>query len=665
MIEIKVDNLVKEFEVGEPVLDGFSMQVDSGEHIGLLGANGAGKTTLFKIITGELDYDEGVVFIAPDRHVGVLSQIPVYPEEYTVLDVLDTAFDQLKALEAELEELHRKMAEQGEAGGPAGGGIDPKLADRYMRVQAAFENGGGYTREITLNKVCAGLGIEEDLRRRKFAALSGGEKTRINMARLILEDNDILLLDEPTNHLDLNAIIWLEDFLAHYKGTVIAISHDRWFLDHVVARIVEILDGRAEHYAGNYSFYVQEKQHRYEERLKQYEKEQAKIEQLQGAAAQMRVWAFMGNDKQYKRAKNMERRIERLRKTERPKTQKRMTARFSEEEFKGNEVLTVKELTKSYGGRQLFSIPELEVKGGERIALLGDNGTGKSTLLKILMKEERADSGKFRFGPTVKAAYLPQIVTFANPERNLVDTLIYETDCSAQEARNRLATFRFRGDDVFKTVDSLSGGEKSRLKLCMLMDESINLLILDEPTNHLDIDSREWIEEAIADYAGNLLFVSHDRYFIHKFCQRVWYMSEDGLFDFKGDYDAFAAWEEQQKRFAESARAMEEQARKEARAAEKAEAKAARQGAGSSGGPDGRRRRGGTKELEKKLRANEREIEKAETRLAEIDEETAAADGSDYQALQALFEEKTALEARLETLMEEWEEISEELEELK
>ncbi|MBQ1333445.1 MAG: ABC-F family ATP-binding cassette domain-containing protein, partial [Lachnospiraceae bacterium] len=221
------------------------------------------------------------------------------------------------------------------------------------------------------------------------------------------------------------------------------------------------------------------------------------------------------------------------------------------------------------------------------------------------------------------------------------------------------------GDDVFKTVDSLSGGEKSRLKLCMLMDESINLLILDEPTNHLDIDSREWIEEAIADYAGNLLFVSHDRYFIHKFCQRVWYMSEDGLFDFKGDYDAFAAWEEQQKRFAESARAMEEQARKEARAAEKAEAKAARQGAGSSGSPDGRRRRGGTKELEKKLRANEREIEKAETRLAEIDEETAAADGSDYQALQALFEEKTALEARLETLMEEWEEISEELEELK
>ncbi len=649
MIEIKVDNLEKEFEVGEPVLDGFSMQVDSGEHIGLLGCNGAGKSTLFKIITGELDYDAGAVFIAPDRHVGVLSQIPVYPAEYTVLDVLDTAFDQLKAMEAELERLHEEMAAQA-------ADMDPKLAERYARVQAAFENGGGYTREVTLNKVCAGLGIEEDLRQRKFAALSGGEKTRINMARLILEDNDILLLDEPTNHLDLNAIIWLEDFLAHYKGTVIAISHDRWFLDHVVTRIVEILDGRAEHYAGNYSFYVEEKKHRYEERLKQYEKEQAKIEQLEGAAAQMRIWAFKGNDKQYKRAKNMERRIERLRKTERPKTQKRMTARFSEEEFKGNEVLTIKELSKSFGGRQLFSIPELEVKGGERIALLGDNGTGKSTLLKILMKEEKADTGKFRFGPTVKAAYLPQIVTFENPERNLVDTLIYETDCSAQEARNRLASFRFRGDDVFKTVESLSGGERSRLKLCMLMDESINLLILDEPTNHLDIDSREWIEDAISDYAGNLLFVSHDRYFINKFCQRVWYLSEDGLRDIKGDYAAFAAWEEQQKHFAESARAMEELARKEERQAEKAEAKAARQAA---------TRRGGTRELEKKLRVNEREIEKAEARLAEIEEETAAADGADYQALQTLFEEKTALEARLEELMEEWEELSEALEELR
>ena len=288
MIEIKVDDLVKEYEVGDPVLDGFSMQIDSGEHVGILGANGAGKTTLFKILCGKLDYESGSVQIAPGSRLGVLSQIPVYPPEYTVLDVLNTAFSQIQAIEAELNDLTAQMSE---------GASDDQLR-RYEKLQTAFEAGGGYTWEVTRDKVCSGLGITAGFMARPFEALSGGEKTRINMARLILEDNDVLLLDEPTNHLDLSATEWLEDFLAHYSGTVLAISHDRWFLDHVVTRIVEVLDGRAEYYSGNYSFYVQEKERRYQERLKQYRKEQAKIEQLENAAAQMRVWAFMGNDKQ-------------------------------------------------------------------------------------------------------------------------------------------------------------------------------------------------------------------------------------------------------------------------------------------------------------------------------------------------------------------------------
>ena len=645
MIEVKIDNLVKEFEVGEPVLDGFSMQVDSGEHIGLLGCNGAGKTTIFKILTGELDYDEGNIMIAPGRHLGVLSQIPVYPAEYTVLDVLNTAFDKLKSIEKELEILREQMAEN----------FTNEIANRYDKLQTRFESEGGYTYEVTRDKVCSGLGIEDDMKSRLFGALSGGEKTRINMARLILEDNDILLLDEPTNHLDLNAIIWLEDFLAHFKGTVIAISHDRWFLDHVVERIVEVLDGKAEFYNGNYSFYVKEKEHRYTERLKQYEKEQAKIEQLEGAAAQMRIWAFKGNDKQYKRAKNMEKRIERLKKTERPKKERKMKARFGEEEFKGNEVLQIKGLTKSYGGRRLFSLPELEVKGEERIALIGDNGTGKSTLLKILLKEETADSGKFRFGPTVKAAYLPQIVTFEDMSRNLVDTLIYETDCTPQEARDRLAAFRFRGDDVMKTVDTLSGGERSRLKLCMLMDQNINLLILDEPTNHLDIDSREWMEDAISDFSGNLLFVSHDRYFIDKFCERIWVLSEDGLLDFKGTYEEYCAYLERQKQFAESAKQLEAQAAKEAKAKAPVDE--------SKPNRNNWKKSGGTKELEKKLKACERNIDKHESRISELEETVAATDGSDYQTLQELYDEKAVLEAELDELMEEWELIAAELEE--
>ena len=308
MIDIQLTGLVKEFEVGRRILDGFSLQVDEGERVGLLGKNGAGKTTIFRILTGQVETDEGTVAVAPGKRLGLISQIPVYPEGYTVRDVLDTAFEPLHALEREMEQLAAQMGEN----------PSPEVMTRYDRLSATFEAGGGYDTGTRLNKVCNGLNIDADMRQRLFSALSGGEKTRINLARLILEDTDILLLDEPTNHLDLNATEWLEDYLEHFKGTVLAISHDRWFLDKVVRRVVEVHDGKAELYSGNYSFYVEEKERRYQERLKQYEKEQTKIAQLEAAAEQMRLWAFKGNDKQYRRAINMERRIERMRTTDRP-----------------------------------------------------------------------------------------------------------------------------------------------------------------------------------------------------------------------------------------------------------------------------------------------------------------------------------------------------------
>ena len=483
MIDISISNLSKEFEVGKKILDGLTFQVDQGERVGLLGKNGAGKTTLFKVLTGELDWDEGEVHVAPGKGVGLISQIPVYPPAYTVEDVLQTAFDRLHAMEAEMARLAEQM----------GADTDPALLRRYDALTAAFEAGGGYDTQTELNKVCNGLEISQDMRGQLFSSLSGGEKTRVNLARLILEDTDILLLDEPTNHLDLRATEWLEEYLDRYKGTVLAISHDRWFLDRVVRRVIEIHDGKAEFYAGNYSFYVEEKERRYEEKLKQYEKEQAKLEQLQEAADKLHLWAFMGADKLHKRAFSMEKRIERLRTTDRPTKERLMDIKFGEREFRGDEVMVVKGLGKSFEGRTLFSDVNLLVEGGERIALLGDNGTGKSTLLKILLGEEEPDSGKLRMGPTVKVGYLPQIIRFSHPERNLVDTMIYDQDCSTQTARNRLAAFKFQGEDVFKSVSALSGGEQSRLRLCMLMDEKINLLILDEPTNHLDVASREWI----------------------------------------------------------------------------------------------------------------------------------------------------------------------------
>ena len=630
MIDISVSNLSKEFEVGKKILDGLTFQIDQGERVGLLGKNGAGKTTLFKILTGELDWDDGEVHIAPGKGVGLISQIPVYPPEYTVEDVLQTAFQRLHDMEREMEELTERMGRDN----------DPALLRRYDSLTAAFEAGGGYDTITSLNKVCNGLEISQDMRSQLFSSLSGGEKTRVNLARLILEDTDILLLDEPTNHLDLRATEWLEEYLDKYKGTVLAISHDRWFLDRVVKRVIEIQDGKAEFYEGNYSFYVVEKEHRYQEKLKQYEKEQAKIEQLEKAAQQLRVWAYSGNDKTFKRAQSMEKRIERLRTTDKPTKERRLDMKFGEREFRGDEVLTIKELKKSFDGRTLFDHVNLEVVGGERIALLGDNGTGKSTLLKILLGEEGPDSGKLRMGPTVKVGYLPQIIHFSHPERNLVDTMIYDQDCSTQTARNRLAAFNFRGEDVFKPVSALSGGEQSRLRLCMLMDEQINLLILDEPTNHLDIASREWIEEAVADYEGNLLFVSHDRYFIKQFATRIWMLEDGCITDFKGTFEEF--------------RAARERAKNQAAAPVKAEPEKPKK--------EKPKRPGGTKELEKQVAAAERAVAKAEERQYELSlkaEEVA----SNYLELQKVYDEQKELEEEIAALYTKWETLAAELEE--
>ena len=636
MIDISVSNLVKEFEVGHKILDGLTFQVDTGERVGLLGPNGCGKTTLLRILTGVMDYDEGDVVIAPGKRMGLISQIPVYPAGYTVEDVLATAFEPLREMEREMAVLAEQMGE----------GTDPALLARYDKLTAAFEAAGGYETDTKTNKVCNGLTIPQSMREQLFDKLSGGEKTRVNLARLILEDTDILLLDEPTNHLDLRATEWLEEYLDKFKGTVLTVSHDRYFLDKVVNRIVEIQSGKAEFYSGNYSFYVVEKERRYEEKLRQYEKEQAKIEQLEKAAEQMRIWAYSGMDKTFKRVKSMEKRIERMRTTDRPTKERKMEVRFGEREFRGDEVLTIKGLTKSFGDRTLFSNLGLEVAGGERIALLGDNGSGKTTLLKILLGEEEPDAGKVRMGPTVKVGYLPQHVHFDHPERNLVDTLIYEQDCTAQTARNRLAAFKFRGEDVFKPVSALSGGEQSRLRLCMLMDEKINLLILDEPTNHLDIQSREWIEEAVEEYEGNLLFVSHDRYFIDRFASRIWMLEDGHITDFRGNYQEYQA---ARARGAAGKSASDVQVSVE-KAPEPKEKK------------EKPKRPGGTKNLEKEVTAAERAVAKAEEQMYDLEQQIQEA-AADYLKLQELYEQREALEEEILKLYGTWETLSAQLEE--
>ena len=624
MIDINVTGLVKSFDLEKKILDGLTFQIDAGERVGLLGKNGAGKTTLFRILTGELDYDEGDVVIASGRRVGLISQIPVYPAGYTVEDVLQSAFARMHRLKAEMDALTERMA-QGES--------DPAILKRYGELTARFESWGGYDTDTAVNKVANGLSIDAQMRARLFDRLSGGEKTRVNLGRLILEDTDILLLDEPTNHLDLQATEWLEEYIRSFRGTVVTISHDRYFLDRTVNRIIEVLDGKAAFYSGNYSFYAIEKERRYQEQMKQYLKEQAKIEQLEKAAEQLRLWAFQGMDKTYRRAISMERRIERMRTVAKPTKARKMDARFAGIEFCGDDVLQVRNLQKGFGGRTLFSGVNLRVGGGERIAFIGDNGSGKTTLLNMLMGREGVDGGSIKLGPAVRAAYLEQTIHFAHPERSLVDTMLYEKkNMTPQSARNRLAAYQFRGEEVFKSVSVLSGGELARLRLCMLMDEEINFLILDEPTNHLDIDAREWIEEAVEAFDGTLLFVSHDRYFINRFATRVWELADGTVNDYPMGYARYRAVK------------AEERKPTPAPAVKK----------GDTRTPRGNRSQQAAR---RQLTICESAIGKLEKELEHWDEEMAL-HACEAEKLNELYQQKQATEAQLEEQMLRWEELS-------
>ena len=623
MIDISLHNVKKSFG-GTSILKGVTFDVNEGERVALLGANGAGKTTLLKLLTGQLEPDEGTIFLPPQKRVGLISQIPVYPHGYTTEDVLRSAIRHLDDIRAEMRKLERAMETD----------ASEAVLSRYDRLTADYERLGGYSADYERDRVANGLDISAAMRAQPFDLLSGGEKTRVNLARLLLEDTDILLLDEPTNHLDLKSTEWLEDFLLHFHGTVLTVSHDRWFLDTVARRTIELVDGQCEFYSGNYSFFVQERQRRYDEMLAQYEKNRKEIAHLEQAADRLHLWAFMGNDKLHKRAFSMEKRIAKLQTAPKPKTEKKLSARFKETEFRGDEVLLIGGLGKAFGEKRLFSDLELLIEPGERVAVMGDNGSGKSTLVKLILGEEEPDEGFCRIGPAVKTAYLPQLVVFDHPERSALDTLIYDCKASPQEARDRLAAFHFTGEDVFKTVGSLSGGEQSRLRLCMLMKSDISFLILDEPTNHLDIASREWIESALADYAGTLLFVSHDRWFVDAFATRVWEIKDGTLTDFRGGYPEYQAYKTRQQELSRAAKKREEKKAPPA--------------------PKPPKPKNAARELEKL----EREIGRVEAELAALtgeEEENA----SDYQKLLALAEAKAAVQERLDALYLRWEELAE------
>ena len=624
MAEISVQGLNQYF--GErQVLRDLSFDLAPGERVGLVGPNGCGKTTLLKILAGEEEYESGTVSIAKGARLGLLEQLPVYDPDTTVREVLWQAFAWLEDMGREMHRLEEDMA--------AGKDVD---LDRYSRLQTAFELGGGYDLDVAYDRMTHGLKIDPEMQGRPFMSLSGGEKTRVNLARLMLSGTDLLLLDEPTNHLDMDSIEWLEEYLKSFRGAVLIVSHDRYFLDHVTTRTLELRDGTILSWPGNYSYFAEKK----DELARQLEaakrRQDKEIARLEKAVGNLHLWAFMGNDALHKRAFSMQKRIDRMERIQTIRKERKMKNQFNLAAQSGEDVFAIEELSSGYDAPLIRDFSAM-VYRGERIAILGPNGCGKTTLLTTLLGLLPPLHGIVYTGTGVEVGYLPQVVQFDHPERTLVDTLLFETGCSAQEARDRLAAFAFQGETVFKTVDVLSGGEKTRLKLCLFMYRKINTLFLDEPTNHLDILSREWVEDAIDDFSETMLFVSHDRYFIDRFATRIWLVEDGHILDFEGGYQDFLAWRERRRQVESAQRERE----KKLASGEKVPEKPPKAAAVNQ------------KEREKRRRERARRIAAIEERLPELEEEMAACEGGDYVKLGELYHSKESLEDELLALYEE------------
>ncbi|AIE77840.1 ABC-F type ribosomal protection protein [Bacillus tropicus] len=535
-----VNNVTKSFG-GNIIFENISLEIKNGERVGLVGRNGSGKTTIFQLLTGMESLDAGAIHMKKGTRIGHVAQIPKFDEGMTVYDVLSSAFKAEKELEREMRTLENNMAEEQESS------VLQKLMERYGVIQEKFAFLGGYEIEANIMKVANGLQVIE-LFPRSFLELSGGEQTKVSLAYMLLQKPDLLLLDEPTNHLDLFAVEWLEQFLKEYNGTVVVISHDRYFLDEVVTKIFDLEDGEIHVYHTNYSRFVEEKEERLLQEFQAYQEQQKKIKKMKEAIKRLREWANQANPPNeglHKRARSMERALERMEKLKKPILErKQMGLQFEGQERSGKDVVVMEEVSKGFAEHLLFNEANLHVRFQERAAIVGRNGTGKTTLLKLLLEEIEPDAGEIRIGSSVKIGYLSQHA-YGNMKSNVLEAFRECVAVTEGEARHILAKFLFYGPAVFKKVTQLSGGEKMRLRLAQLMYQDINFLILDEPTNHLDIESREVLEEALEQYNGTILAVSHDRYFLNKLFEKTYWIDECTLFEFAGNYAwARQKWEE-------------------------------------------------------------------------------------------------------------------------
>lgn len=530
MVIFKANNLKKSYGA-DVIFDNVSFDLKEGEVVGLLGRNGTGKSTLLKILKGLETPDSGNIQFFKKCSMGYLEQIPEYPN-MTVQDVLYLPFEKVMSIEKDMRAIEGLLATS------LNENDMNKLLEKYGRLQEAFDKNNGYSISSKVEKIKNGLNITEDLSNSIFDKCSGGEKTRVLVAKMLLEEPEILLLDEPTNNLDIKTLEWLEDYIKQYKGSVLVVSHDRYFLDHVIGRVLELDTDGIEEYDGNYSKYIQDKEQRFLERYKAYENNQYITHRME-----MQVRRLKSMNSQILRgvANKIENRLNKMEKIDKPIFEKK-SMRMNE--FSGSRsgatLLEAVGIAKSFEQKELFSDIDLTIEKGDRIGIIGENGSGKTTLLKILLGQEMPDDGIIEISSTAKIGYLTQDTSFEDEEKTILETFIHSFDSMNQgEARNKLASMLFTSDDVYKKIKVLSGGEKIRLKLCILMNQNLNLLVLDEPTNHLDLNSREVLEENLMNYSGTLLFVSHDRYFLEKMTNKIWNLENKQMEVFSGNYDEY------------------------------------------------------------------------------------------------------------------------------
>ncbi len=522
---------IKKMFLDETLFDGVSFSIDSSDKIGFVGINGAGKSTLFKIITGQMDYDDGEIFKNKLTKIGYLDQYACSDSENTIMDEMLGAFSEVIDIEQQLDDI-RFDIESGK------GDIDA-LVLKQTRLQERFEELDGFFYKSKIKSTLKGLGFSEEEFSLRVNRLSGGQKTRVALGKILLSDANLLLLDEPTNHLDIESVEWLESFLQSCKTAFIVISHDRYFLDRVTNKTFEMENGRFRSYNGNYSAYMAQREIDKKTEERNYANTMAEIERLESIVEQQRRW---NRERNIKTAESKQKVIDKLESTlvKPVETLDDMTFKFKACEGGGQDVVTAQGLSMKFGEKTIFKNAQLHIKKGEKVFILGPNGCGKTTLLKILMGIYAPSSGEYKIGSNIFIGYYDQIQENLDMNKTVFDEVYDEyPNMSVTEIRNALAVFLFRGEDVFKEIKKLSGGERARVELVKLMLKTANFLVMDEPTNHLDIDSREALENALSDYDGTMLMVSHDRYFINKLADRIIYMTEDGLESYNGGYDYF------------------------------------------------------------------------------------------------------------------------------